>query len=382
MGWSALVKRLLVSLLLGAAAWLVGCTATPTQQASSTSEVALRFISESSLPHRLEVFGTTFGGISGCDYDAKRGVFYLLSDDRSDINAARFYTAKLTISASDIGKPELLSVSTLKKANGSTFGNKVDDPKNVLDPEAIRYRADTDTLIWTSEGDRRLLVHPTLAEMRLDGTMLRTIPTLSMFNMNSAPLGSRDNNSFEGLSLSVDGKSAWVAMEAPIYEDGEPPSVTSAGGAIRFTQYDLTSAKALRQIAYRADAIPARPMPPSGYADNGVPEVLLLDEHRMLVLERSFAQGIGNSIRIYLIDTRTGSDTMNIAALTEGNFRSAPKKLLVNFDSLNLRRLDNTEAMCFGPRLPNGNRTLVVASDDNFNARQVNQFLAFELIEK
>jgi hypothetical protein len=382
MTWSAAMKKLALTLLLGVAGLITGCAATQLSPVAAAREVSLRFIGESTLPHRIEAFGTTFGGISGMDYDAKRGVYYLLSDDRSDINAARFYTAKIAISATDIGKPELLSVTTLKKADGTTYGNKVDDPKNVLDPESIRYRADTDTLLWTSEGDRRLLIHPTLAEMRLDGTMLRTLPTLSMFNMNSTERGSRDNNTFEGLSLSADGRSTWVAMEGPIYEDGEPPSVTSAGGAIRFTHYDLTSGKALRQIAYRADAIPQRPMPPNGFADNGVPEILMLDEHRMLVLERSFAQGIGNSIRIYLLDTREASDTLTLPALADGSARIAPKKLLVNFDSLNLRRLDNTEAMCFGPHLPNGNRTLVVASDDNFNARQINQFLAFELIEK
>jgi hypothetical protein len=37
--------------------------------------------------------------------------------------------------------------------------------------------------------------------------------------------------------------------------------------------------------------------------------------------------------------------------------------------------------MSFGPRLPNGNRTLIIASDDNFNQRQINQFLAFEVLE-
>jgi hypothetical protein len=38
--------------------------------------------------------------------------------------------------------------------------------------------------------------------------------------------------------------------------------------------------------------------------------------------------------------------------------------------------------MTFGPRLANGNRTLIFASDDNFNRNQINQFLVFEVIEK
>ncbi len=376
------MKSIATALLVSIVTVLAGCAAPTPTNAVRDTEVSVRFIGESTLPHRLEAFGTTVGGISGMDYDAKRGVFYLLSDDRSDINVARFYTARINVTASDLAKPELLSVTTLKKADGAPFGSKTTDPKNVVDPEAIRYRADTDTVLWTSEGDRRLLLNPTLFEARLDGSMVRTIPTHAMFNMSEQEKGSRDNNTYEGLSLSVDGKSLWVAMEAPIYEDGATPTIANGGGPIRFTQYDVASGKALRQIAYVADAIPNRPMPPVGYADNGVTEVLMLDAHRMLVLERSFAMGIGNSIRIYVIDTREGSDVLSTLPLTAGNYQPVTKRLLVNFDSLNLRKLDNTEAMSFGPRLANGNRTLIVASDDNFNARQITQFLAFELIEK
>jgi hypothetical protein len=349
---------------------------------STPSSVSLRFIGEQTIEQRAQVGKTMFGGISGMDYDEKRDVFYLLSDDRSDNDPARFYTAKLKITASDFARPEFTAVTLLKKPDATNFGNKNDDPKNVPDPEAIRYRAETDTLLWTSEGDKRLNLSPFVREMKLDGTFVREIPTLSMFAMKNGEAGSRDNSTFEGMTLAPDGKTAWVAMEGAIYEDGESPSVENGGAPIRFTQYEITSAKALRQIAYQADAIPHRPIPPNGAADNGVPEVLMLDANRMLVLERSFSRGIGNSIRIYLIDTRDGSDTKDIAALKPGNHTVVKKTLVINFDSLNLRKLDNSEAMTFGPRLPNGNRTLIVASDDNFNRSQINQFLAFEVIEK
>jgi hypothetical protein len=379
--------------LLLACCLVASCaTVAPTQpstaspQISSTSEaqpeVSLRFIGETTLPHRLQFQGTTVGGISGIDYDAKRNLYYLISDDRSDINPARYYTASLDVSASELGKPILQSVVVLKKPDGAAFGNRSTDPINVPDPEAIRYRVDTDTLFWTSEGDKKQSVNPFLREMKLDGTFVREIPMLPMFNMQKGELGPRDNATFEGMTLSNDQKTVWVAMEAALFEDGSDPSVTSGGGSIRFTQYDLASAKPLRQIAYVADAIPHRPMPPNGAADNGVPEVLMLDSHRMLVLERSFSAGIGNSLRLYLIDTRDGSDTIGLPALTAGNHRAVKKKLLVNFDSLNLLKLDNTEGMTFGPRLANGNRSLIFVSDDNFSARQITQFLAFEVVEK
>jgi hypothetical protein len=357
-------------------------TLSPTTPAATTTSISLRFIGEQTVEHRAQVGKTVFGGISGIDYDEKRDVFYLLSDDRSDNDPARFYTAKLKITASEFAKPEFTAVTFLKKPDGSNFGNKNDDPKQVTDPEAIRFRADTNTLLWTSEGDKKLGLSPYLREMKLDGAHLREIPTLAMFAMKDGDAGSRDNTTFEGMTLARDGKRVWVAMEGPIFEDGATPTVARGGAPLRITQYDLASGQALRQIAYQPDAIPHRPMPPTAYADNGVPEILMLDEHRMLVLERSFSVGVGNSLRIYAIDTRDGSDTKDIAALKPGNHSVVKKSLVINFDSLNLQRLDNTEAMSFGPRLANVNRSLIVASDDNFNRRQITQFIAFEVIEK
>jgi hypothetical protein len=100
----------------------------------------------------------------------------------------------------------------------------------------------------------------------------------------------------------------------------------------------------------------------------------------MLVLERAYAAGRGNSLRLYAIDTREASDTLAVAALRPGNHRPAPKTLIADFATLGLARLDNSEGMCWGPPLPNdpeGRRLLVVVSDDNFNPLQITQFAAF-----
>ena len=60
------------------------------------------------------------------------------------------------------------------------------------------------------------------------------------------------------------------------------------------------------------------------------------------------------------------------------SFFTDTRQLMADFAQLGLSRLDNTEGMCWGPQLPNGHRSLVVVSDDNFNARQVTQFAAFD----
>ena len=55
---------------------------------------------------------------------------------------------------------------------------------------------------------------------------------------------------------------------------------------------------------------------------------------------------------------------------------------MADFATLGLSRLDNTEGMCWGPSLPDGQRVLVVVSDDNFNPLQVTQFAAFAFTDR
>jgi hypothetical protein len=166
-------------------------------------------------------------------------------------------------------------------------------------------------------------------------------------------------------------------MENALHQDGPVPTLGAAGGPCRFTLIELAGGAARRQIAYIPDPIPRRPLLPGSYADNGVSEVLMIDEARMLVLERAYASGVGNSLRLYEIDTRAGSDTLALERLTPENHRPAPKQLVADFAALGLSRLDNTEGLCWGPDLPDGRRLLVAVSDDNFNPLQVTQFAAF-----
>ena len=87
-------------------------------------------------------------------------------------------------------------------------------------------------------------------------------------------------------------------------------------------------------------------------------------------------------MRLYEIDTSTASDVLALDTLTPANHHPANKKLVADFATLGLSRLDNSEGMCWGPPLANGRRTLVVVSDDNFNPLQITQFAAFEFIDR
>ncbi len=55
------------------------------------------------------------------------------------------------------------------------------------------------------------------------------------------------------------------------------------------------------------------------------------------------------------------------------------KRLVADLGAL-APRLDHLEGLAFGPPMPNGHRTLVIGADNNFSAREINQFLAFEVL--
>ena len=361
-------REFLVTTSVLAVTGMTGCAST--QAASHVPR--LRLIGETRLPYKLQFQGTTVGGLSGIDFDAASGVFYLLCDDGGNISPPRFYTARIALAADKLGSVEL---------TGVTFLSGLTAP----DPEAIRWHAPSQSLLWTSEGNPARFVATQLHQSRIDGALQRTYRLPAMFDFGVLT-GARINKTLEGLAISPDGQTAWLAMEAALMQDGQEPTVGSPGGPCRFTQIDIASGKLLRQIAYHCDAVPHAPVPPNANADNGVVEVLMLDAHRMLVLERAYMAGLGdrlrNSLRLYAIDTRRATDTLGIAALAPGNHTPAAKTLVSSFASFaELARLDNTEGMCWGPSLPNGNRTLLFVSDDNFNPRQITQFLAFEYPE-
>ena len=357
-----------------------GCSTRAPLPAAVPDAPRLRLLGETSLPHGMPFRGTTVGGLSAIDHDPASGLWLALSDDRSERQAARFYTLRVDLREPGLAV-EVLDVATLRQADGQPF-----PPRNsrgeVVDPEGLRLLPGGRGFLWTSEGDGVVEQPPMLREAGLDGRHVRDFETPAMFRFAQRPgSGPRNNQTFEGLALTPDARTAWVAMEAALQQDGPEPGVGRPGGPCRFTAFDVASGRPVRQVAYLPDAIPRAPTVPGAPADNGVSEILMVDASRMLVLERAFMFGVGNSLRIYEIDTARASDTLAQERLHAGDYVPAAKRLVADFAQLGLARLDNTEGMCWGPPLANGHRSLVVVSDDNFRARQVTQFAAFAYLE-
>lgn len=320
-----------------------------------------------------------FGGISGMDRDAATGTWYLLSDDRSARAPARFYTAAIDLDASGLHGVRITGVVPLRQPDGSVYPNARQGGE-VPDPEALRIDPANGELLWSSEGDRRLGLSPFVRRATREGRYVAEVPLPPQLLVHKeAELGARDNLTIEGLAFSADAASLWVSMEAPLYEDGPVPTLQQ-GGYTRFTRLDREG-RLLAQYAYPLDAIA---LPPSGgqlRADNGVSDILATATGTLLVVERSGREvedgAFQFAIRLYEASVGDATDVSRVASLQGASFKPMHKRLVLDLAKAGIET-DNIEAAAWGPRLPDGRATLLLASDDNFHPRQANRFIALQ----
>ncbi len=340
----------------------------------------IEFLGEVSFSTGLTFANTEVGGISGLTYDAARGTYYALSDDRGNINDARFYTLDIDLSdgSLDEGDVEFQDVTTLLNVRGRAFS------ASSLDPEGIAL-TNRGTIFISSEGDGNNLVDPLIAEFSLGGKIFNELNVDTKFLPTvDQSSGIQNNQAFESLTITPDNRFLYTAIENALFQDGESSSLEE-GSPVRILQFDLATREAVGEFLYFTDSIPVTPDPIDGFAGNGLVELLAIDNTgTFLALERSFAVGVGNNIRLYEVNLQGATDISSVARLTQRNGELkdvdavAEKRLILDFSDLGIT-LDNSEAVSFGEKLPDGRQTIIVASDNNFNDAQKTQFLAFAI---
>jgi hypothetical protein len=348
----------------------------------------IKFIGEFVVPHNQVFKYTIIGGLSGIDYDSTNKVYYMISDDRSDHNPARYYTAKINFTDKKIDTVQFTDVTFFKAADGKSYPNSRQDPSHTPDPEALRYNPVTKQMIWSSEGERivntstTVLENPAITLISPDGKYIDTLPLPSNLLMHSTEKGPRQNGTLEGLTFADHFKTLFVSLEEPLYEDGPRADIIENKPYIRLFKYDLTTKNNTAQYAYKLEPIAHPGFFTKAFKINGIPDILSIGNNKLLVMERSFSTGrLACTIRLFLTDLNKATNIKNIPSLkTNTTFIPASKKLLLNMDDLGIY-IDNIEGVTFGPNLPNGHKTLVFVADNNFSSFEKTQFLLFEVVE-
>lgn len=365
-----------------------------------SADWSLSYIGQQIVASGTSFDGTTVGGLSGIDFDAGTGTYFAISDDRSGLNAARFYNLSLDIDrfarSATPGAAGVVfnSVTTLQTPTGAAFA------PNTVDPEGIRYNAATRTLVWSNEGQRSAagLQDPTVREMRLDGSHVRAFGVPAAYK----PLGSAagtaagdrgivNNLAFESLTFSTDGRTLYTATENALVQDGPTASV-SRGSRSRILSFDVASGQAGAEYAYDVSPVAIAPNPAGAFATNGLTDLLAIGDRQFIGIERSFATGAqtpgtpvtGNTIRLFHIDARQATDISGRESIDgDDSVVAAKKELLLDLSDLrnddgSPLALDNIEGLTLGPVI-GGKQTLMLVSDNNFSGTQFTQFVALQV---
>lgn len=345
---------------------LYGCNTVKKQAV----DIQLNFLDEYVISNELMVDSTLVGGLSGIDYH--NGFFYIACDEDKN---PRFYKAEIKYNDSAFIAVSIDSVIEVSVAH------------KTLDLESIVVDKQSNDVLLVSEGSIRNGKDPSFIKVSSSGELIDDYEIPQYFKAKGSQ-EPRHNGVFEGLASSFDNKGYWIATELPLKKDGAKPKFTETTSPVRFTYFDLEGA-AVKQFAYLLDRIEKKPL--DGFGVNGVTEVLAYAPTKLLVVERSYSSGYGNQgnvIKIYSLDYTDVKNTIALKRLTRKNYKPIVKELVFNFESVRNRltnsSIDNIEGMCFGPVLPNGNKSLILISDNDFNKQKnrQSQLILMELIDQ
>jgi 3-phytase len=377
---SSILIFLVVSSVILAATGFGVQSATAKAKDDKVTLASYELIGTVNIPTGTQFEGTEIGGLSSITYDSKRGTYYAISDDQGTIDPVRYYTLDIDVSDGqlDPGDVRFLAVTTMLDASGAPY------TPTSLDPEGLALTHEG-SLYFSSEGfaARTPPVNPFIDRMNLNGRHNRSLVIPEKF-LPRGTQGVRSNLGFESLNVTPDQKTLVTASEAALVQDG-PAANLGQSSLARILEYRLSSGQPGSEYVYVVNPVAEIPVPADQFRVNGLVELLPLDNlGTMLALERSFsvgAEGGGNTIWLYEIETQGATDVSGKFSLLNEVFTPVTKRLILNVETDLGIEPDNIEGMAFGPALPDGSLPLILVSDNNFAVTQTTQFivLAVEL---
>ncbi len=343
--------------------------------------LSLEYFGETSIKTGTEFKKTTIGGLSGMAFSGD--TLWALSDDRGKFGEPRFYGFDLKIS----GKSVSLNPKSVSFISGLP---KTGERAAILDPEGLALLPSGDLLV-SSEGDNNSKPRemPRIFRINPQGAWKADLPIPAKFlpeSIGQQKQGVQNNLSFEGLSSSNDGKVLFASVETSLFQDyvaGEEEK----GDWLRILKYEDKPEKGYQPVAeyaYRLD--PLKDGHGGKEVFRGASEILAVSETKLIVLERGVRllpkKIWANTITLYLVDLAKGTDVSGVSKLEGAKFTGVEKTKLVDFESdlgkkRGDKRVQNFEALAWGPKLPDGRRSLLIMSDNNFSKKEITELVVF-----
>lgn len=344
----------------------------------SASGFELQLWGTTTIKHNTKFQGTTLGGLSGLSYE--KGDLYAVSDDTGKISEPRLYKMKLDISGKS---PEMTPQAVIKVDPKRNYFSKED----FLDMEGLAGTGKGHLLVST-EGRGNAIPRQAsrIFQVDLDGKVQREFSIPSYYHpdkLGEQKQGHQNNLGFEGLALSQDKTKLYAATEASLYQDelkDDRPFFRILVWNQALENKKTESAMPQLEWLYTPQAL--------SQTDKGfevfrsVSAILEVSANKLLVVERGLriSKTLEKSYTggVFLVDFNGAENSLGKFGEELKNFKFPEKKLLVNFEALITdRAVQNFESLSWGPDLPDGRRTLLVLSDNNFTKKEVTELLVF-----
>ncbi len=333
-----------------------------------------------------------FGGVSAIEYTGQGNQYFALADrgpdDGDTTYECRLHKINLEIkpAAAVPVKVELLDTCLLMDSQGRPHvGDSrvfVATPQHGqrLDPEGVRRLGQDQLLICEEYG-------PMILRFDTAGKELASIPVPPAYTISKAAAskteenqnnesGRASNKGLEGMAISPDGKTITCVMQNVMLQDGQRDEDGAPHGYhCRILQIDL-EVGTTRQYVYHLD-----------HPDNVLSEILAVSSTEFLVIERDYRSGNDAQCkhikRIDLADATdiNGLDRLPPAELPE-DIQPATKKTFLDmldprYGLVGKGMPEKLEGLAFGPDLSDGRKTLIIASDNDFELSTPSYFYVF-----
>jgi len=210
---------------------------------------------------------------------------------------------------------------------------------------------------------------PTIERFGLDGSFEAAVDVPAAYADQAG-----GNKGIESLAASSDNRFLFFANEAALKSDGSIATKTK-GTTIRILRREIDGAKDVEK-KYTTEPLGDG----GGTGDMGVSDIAALSDHELLVLERGYQSGYGNTVRIFRVDF--DEDAAILTKTLVVDIGALPSDGITHPSTQPNPILDNYEALALGPALPDGRPTLFVTSDDNGSATQVARIIVLAIPAK
>ena len=323
------------------------------------------------------------GGFSALEYTGEANR-YIALPDRGPDDGATGYICRYQLIEIDIqpGTPQPVQLKVLKTqqlsdvqgrpftGDSRQFEATVDRSQR-FDPEGVRLTGNGHCWISDEYG-------PSLIEFDATGRAIRSIalpkhlqilhPADSKKAENALNQSGRSSNKgMEGLAITPDGSMLVGLMQHVLLQDGErEDNGKPVGRNCRLVCVDIASGN-VKEFVYRLDS-----------DDNGLNEILAVSDSEFLVIERDGEPGDQARFKkIMRINLANATEVQHLDSLPHGALPDSivPVQKEVFLDLLDpayglasANFPEKLEGLTFGPTLADGRQTLLVGSDNDFEA--------------